>query len=296
MKRKDRRQIGILMADRSNPFWIDMKRHYERLAERKGYEIECFWPVPTHDPSAQSDMLLKMIESGFDAVIVNPLNNNNLVSGVHQAALKKIPIVDVGAKTDQRLFERIPTSYIPLQTVDFLLQGRLGADYIINRFGSGKKRKVAILEGRAGSAQSIGRADGAAKAFKSDPNIELLIREQADFDRRKAGIVTKGIYQTHGKMDAFFCVNDLMALGVSDAVSDFKNIKRPIIVGVDMIDDAKDAIKQGLIAASVAFSRGEVAALALKTTMDCIDGLKSPSAPSVLSHLVTIENIELFND
>lgn len=284
------------MANRSNPFWMDMKRHYNRLAKKMDLQIKCFWPMPPHDPSAQSNMLFKMIESGFDAVIINPLNNNNLVSGILQASSKEIPILDVGAKTDQRLFEEISPYYVPIPTVDFFLQGRMGAEYIISKLGSGKKSKAVILEGRADSAQSIGRADGAGELLQDHPDIRLLIRERADFDRGKANIVTKDIYQENKNIDAFFCVNDLMALGVSDAIGDLKGVKRPIIVGVDLIDEAKDAIKKGLMSASVAFSRGEVALSVLKITLECIDVVGRPSVPSVSSHLVTVENVEHFND
>jgi ABC-type sugar transport system substrate-binding protein len=296
MGQKGRPRIGVLMADRSNPFWMDMKKQYNDLAQMRGLKVACFWPSPTHDPSAQSNLLLKMIESGFDAIIVNPLNNNNLVSGIQLASSKKIPIVDVGAKTDRRLFEKIPPRYFPIQTVDFLLQGSIAAEYILRRLGPERKAKVAIVEGRVDSAQSICRAGGAVKVFEGNPNIRLLIRRRADFDRRKARAVAKEIYQEHGGIDAFFCANDLMALGVSDAVSDLKNVERPIIVGVDLIDEAKVAIQKGLLSASVAFSSKKVAAVVLEIAIACMDGLKAPPAPAVPSHLITIESVGKLDD
>lgn len=296
MKNRGQRRIGILMADRSNPFWTDMKRHYDRLSEEMDLETEYFWPVPPHAPSVQSAMLLKMIGSGFDAIIVNPMNNNNLVPGICRAASKKIPILDVGAKTDQRLLAKTSSYYLPVSTVDFFLQGRLGAEYIIHRLQSGKSSNVVILEGRPDSAQSIGRSGGASEIFKTNPNIRLLLKEQAGFSRSKANMVTKDIYLKNKTIDAFFCVNDLMALGVADAVGDLKGTKRPIIVGVDLIDEAREAIKEGRISASVAFSRAEVAASVLKKAVDCIEAVKGPSLSPVSSHLVCFENIRDFDD
>ena len=296
VKQKNQARIGILMADRSNPFWTDMKKYYDRLAEPRGLELDYFWPSPAMHAGAQSDVLMRMIESDFDAIIVNPLNNHNLAAGIQLASSNKIPVVDVGAKTDRQFFKDTPAYYFPIQTVDFTLQGKLAGQYILERLAPGEKAQVVILEGRAGSAQSIARAGGAAKVFECNPGVGLLIREPADFDRSQAQGAVKGIIRNNGHIDAFFCTNDLMALGVADAISDLKNVPRPIIVGVDLIAEARDAIKMGLISASVAFSRKKVAALVLETAIACIDGRKGPCPGPVSSHLVSLENIEEFND
>ena len=59
------KRIAVLMADGANPFWKDMERHYRRMADERHILIECFWPVPWHDPFAQSDLLLKIADAGF---------------------------------------------------------------------------------------------------------------------------------------------------------------------------------------------------------------------------------------
>jgi len=289
-------RIGILMADKSNPFWIDMKRHYDRLSRNMGIESEYFWPIPPGDPSAQSKMLMEMVAYGFDVIIINPLNNNNLVSGIFKASDRKIPILDVGGKTNQVLVKGAEPHYLAVQTVDFYQQGKLGSEYISSRLKPGKGNKVAILEGRSDSAQSIGRSKGAADIFGNDPKIQLLFKEQADFDRKKASITTKILFKNEPKIDAFFCVNDLMALGVADAVSQLKIPKRPIIVGVDLIDEAKKAIKIGVINASVAFSRAQVAAGILKKAIEIIDGEEHSTLFPISSYLVSLENVDDFDD
>ncbi|EFK06924.1 conserved hypothetical protein [delta proteobacterium NaphS2] len=252
-----------------------------------------FWPLPGNDPSAQSNLLLKIADAGFDAVIINPMNGTNLLQGILKASEKRIPILDVGAKTDQRHFEKVPHSYIPIPTVDFLEQGRLGAEYIIRNLEPGRLSNVVILEGRPNSAQSIGRSNGALRIFEGQPQIRILARARADYEREKAFLAVKGLFEKGQTIDAFFCVNDLMALGVADviAIERRKTKRKPIIVGVDLIDAAREAIRNGSIAASVAFSRSEVAASALDTAAAMMEDEKPPSASPVSSHLVSLQNL-----
>lgn len=47
------KKIGVLLGEKSNPFWTEMERHYEALALGKGFEIECFWPFEKMDEQAQ---------------------------------------------------------------------------------------------------------------------------------------------------------------------------------------------------------------------------------------------------
>lgn len=285
-------RIAVLMADKSNPFWIDMEIHYRRLAVETGCRVECFWP-PEHNPSAQSDVLMKIVGAGFDAIVINPMNGTNLLEGILKASEKGIPILDVGAKTDQRRFGSVPPDYVPIPTVDFLEQGRLGAEYIMEHLEPGRLSNVVILEGRPNSAQSIGRTNGALKIFEGHRHIRLLARAGADYDRKKAAEVAYGLLGKGAPIHAFFCVNDLMALGVTDVLGakGQKPKEKPIIVGVDLIDEAREAIQKGLMDASVAFSRAEVAACVLNVAVSVVGGGKSPSPSPVSSHTVSRRNI-----
>lgn len=284
------------MADQSNPFWLDMERHYSRLSPGLGINLEYFWPVPTGDPEAQARMLLDMLPLGFDLIVLNPLNNHNLAPGILAAAEQHVPLLDVGAKTNPELVKEAGSYYIPVPTVNFYEQGRLGAQYICNQLKAEKTYQVAILEGRPDSTQSLGRSRGASDCFNSHPCIQSIRTHQADFDRQKARAVSKGLFEDDPGIEAVFCVNDLMALGVADAVKELKLETQPIIVGVDLIDEARGAIKKGEISASVDFSREEVAVSILKLGREYMETMQTPVISPVLSRLVHRNNVEDYDD
>ncbi len=289
-----RYRMGILMGEKSNAFWSEMERHYQFLAPKMGLEVECFWPSTDKDMDAQLRRLFEMVESKFDVLIVNPMSNHNLVSGIFHAVQKGIPVIDVGEKTDQKLVEEAKPKYIPLKTVDFYLQGVLGARYIIDRLRPGGVKKVAIIEGRKGAAQSMKRSQGAADIFQQHPSVRLVKRESADFDLTKAKDLAEKMLEEEPEIKAFFCANDVMALGAVDTIHQIGRMNEIMVVGVDLIREAAESIKQGMLEASVAFSTASVAQVVLESAIQLLRGEEIPDQFRVESVVVNRENLSWY--
>lgn len=289
-------RIGILLGNKSNPFWTGMKRQYELLAFAEGVEVQHFWTSPENDGEAQLKTFMNMQCLGFDVIVINPIFKRNLVSGIIHAASRRIPILDVGAKTDQESVKDAKPFYTPVRTVNFYQQGVTGASYIAQRLRALGGGKVIIIEGRRESAQSIGRSQGAADVFARDSLIQCLDREPADFDREKAKIVALKVMNCERGIKGFFCANDLMALGVADATRVLDKKSQTIIVGVDLIDEAREAIRSGSMDASVAFSPAIVARVVLRDALRVLKGERIPDQFSVPSVLINRENLDSCKD
>lgn len=280
------------MADQDNTFWTDMESHYRKMAPEMGLELYFQWPE--RDPDAQLRDLLDLVNQDFDALIVNPMNRTNLIPGIMEATQKNIPILDVGAKTDPKFVKGASSCYIPIATVDFWEQGSLGAKYLLDcllPLGGGK---VAIMEGRQNAAQSIGRSDSAEKVLQDAKDIQLIFKGPGDFDRRRAAEVASDLLLQFPDIRGFFCANDLMALGVAEAVKISNCSHEVFIVGIDLIPEARQAILNNQIHGSVAFSRSDVARMVLLYASCAITGKPLPKGPGVRNQMVTIDNVHLF--
>ena len=135
-----------------------MKAAYEELTPQYGIQANFAWPTLGDEAKTQLIELRKMLNAGYHAIIINPVNQYNLVPGILEAAYKKIPVLDVGAKTNEKAVETAKPFYVPVKTFDFYQQGVLGANYIIQRLKSVNVGKVAIIEGYKESIQSIHRS------------------------------------------------------------------------------------------------------------------------------------------
>lgn len=285
-QRKKNRRIAVLLGDRSNPFWTEMVKEYELLAPEMGFDVACFFADPEKDREAQLDRLFEILALEFDAIVINPISNKNLVAGILKAAEKGIPMLDVGVKTDQESVKEARSVYHPVQTVNFFHQGFMAGSYICRRLLASGGGKVAIIEGRPDSVQSLGRSAGAAHAFAAAPAVHLACRENADFDRSKAAVVSRAIIEKVPDIKAFFCANDVMALGVADAMQAHLDCSGVIIVGVDLTPESRDAIGRGLIAASVAFSPKTVARVVLQAVRRVLAGEELDEGFPVTSSLI----------
>lgn len=265
-------KIGILLGQKSNNFWLDMKKAYETLSPQFAVQAIYAWPCQGDEEKTQLTELRKMVAGRLHGIIVNPLTRYNLSPGICEAANRKVPIFDVGAKADPASVSAAGPFYIPVKTVDFYRQGVLGASYIVQNLHPETSGKVAIIEGDRESTQSIERSRGAADTFKSESGICLIERISADFNRQKAVRVSSQILDRHPDLAAVFCANDHMALGVAQTVSQSHLDRKPIIVGVDLIEEAKPAIRAGLMDASVSFSAFDVADALLKAVIRRMNG------------------------
>jgi ABC-type sugar transport system substrate-binding protein len=285
--------VAVLLGDRSNPFWMGMKNEYELLAPDVGIRVDHYWADPEKDWEAQLRKLLEILELPYDAVIINPISRTNLVPGIRTAAEKGIHIFDVGAKTDQNLVREAGRWYHPVRTVDFYHQGVLGASYIIERLAAAGDSKAAIIEGRNDAAQSIGRSEGAVNTFAQSVSIHLVSREKADFDRLTAALVSKEIIKRAPDISAFFCANDVMALGVADTMRGYPD-HGVMIVGVDLTSESREAIKAGSMTATVAFSPRSVAGVVFQAVLQVTNGEERRKGYGVKSTMVSRENVDSY--
>lgn len=279
--------IGILMGDRSNLFWTHMEEDYNEQARAYNLEVTAFWGSPEKDPNAQAGMFDQMIGKGFDAVIINPITNHNLAKGIDRATRLGIPIFDVGAKTDPAFLKGIPTGYYPVNTVDFFQQGQMGGRYILENLTPVNHGKVVVMRGRKNAAQSKGRIAGAMEVLGQSCDISLIESPPADFDRTKACVIASQLLEEHPDINAFFCANDLMALGVSDAIKNIKNDKMMLIVGVDGTKEARTAIKNNILSATIAFSTTQVAKLLLEIVVNLLKGMPVMTPGRIESTLIS---------
>lgn len=288
------KKLGILLGEKSNPFWTEMERHYRVLGLEKGFRIECHWPSEEMDEEAQLRKLEEMIRSDFDLIVINPLSDQNLIPGILHAVQKGIPIIDVGEKTNQEKIKEAGPLYLSLKTVDFYQQGVLGAQYIIDRLRPFEKSDVVIMEGRKNAVQSIKRSQGAADTFQRYNFISVIKKGHADFERSLAKTLAKKWLQEAPSIKAFFCANDVMALGVTDTLRSIGRVGEVIVVGIDLIPEAVSAIKEGILNASVAFSTNKVVQVVLEAAKKVLRGEAIPNTFQVESALVDKRNVKEF--
>lgn len=139
----------------------------------------------------------------------------------------------------------------------------------MDRNGDGKIQYVLLEE--AGHQDAISRTDCSVKTIMDKGvDLEKLSYQFADWNRGQAeNRMTQLISQYGSQIELVISNNDEMALGAVEAYdnSSISRDKWPVIFGIDGLDDALQAIKQGNMQGTVYNDKeaqaGEIARLAV---------------------------------
>lgn len=288
-------RMGAVLITLANPFWVSMKNGFEHAASEFGITIDVQAAPQENSTTAQLNILENMVAKGYDAIAALTITAHNLIPGLAKAAQKGIVTV-TDARVDMKATREAGANPIFLGLVDYYAQGKIGAGYIARELAKKGGGKVAIIEGLPGAPQSEGRRDGAKEGFKAEPSIELVSVQPGNWDRNKAYDVTSGLLQAHPDLKGIMCANDVMALAALEAIDTAGKTGQVMVGGIDLIDQAKDAIAKGRLACSVAFSPFLIGEIIARTAIAASMGKKIPDNVHVISVLANKDNIHQLED
>lgn len=293
-KPKEGLKVGALLITLANPYWVTVKEGWEDTAEELGIDVDIQTGPSEDDITGQLNTCESMVAAGYDAIVVNTITEQNLVPCIIKGSKAGIAMIDPDGRIDIKAVEEGGGKLYQGSTLDYYEQGMLGAKYIIEKLGD-KGGKVAVIEGMIGSPQGEDRRDGAKETFEAAKNIEVVAVQAGDWDRRKALDATTNILQANPDLAGIYCANDVMALAAYEAVAAAGKEGQVLIVGTDFIEEAKEAIKDGRMAASVAFSPYMEGMISANFAVMAANGMDI-SKTHIISVLVSADNVAEMED
>lgn len=182
------------------------------------------------------------IAQRVDAIILNPCEVDASSPAVDKAIAAGIPIVNVNSET-----KSIPTAFVGSRDEE---SARIAMDYIAQRLNG--KGNIVMMQGPMGQAAQIKREQGAREVLAKNPGLKLLATQSAEWDRAKAMTLMENWIQSYGnQLNAVFAQNDEMGMGALIALEQAKMKNQVVVVSVDAISDALQAVKDGRLDATV---------------------------------------------
>ena len=121
--------------------------------------------------------------------------------------------------------------------------------------------------------------------------MRVVERVNADYERTKARIAAAQILEGHPRLDGFFAANDLMALGVADAVRAAGKADDVAIIGLDGIPEALNAVREGSMSATVSQYPYVMGKLAVEACAAAARGARLPARVDAPIALLTKDNV-----
>jgi ribose transport system substrate-binding protein len=250
-----------------NEYWQCAKDGAEQRGEELGVEVDTQAAKDESSVSEQLDIAQTMLSRDYDAFLVSPQSDVNLSPAIDQAKSAGMPVVDL---TDAR----VDTADVYIGP-DAQRTGVLAADFIASKLPDGGE--VAQIEGQAGSPQAINRIKGFKEGVASHDNLELVASQPGNWDRLTALNAATDIIRAHPDLKAIYANNDIMALGVVEAVKAAGKQGEILVVGTDGISEAKEAVESGDLAATVGWSCTDAGAQGVDMALRILDGQTVPA-------------------
>ena len=277
------KSITFALSTQANSFMVKMREGAQKKADELGLTIN--FQDASDDSATQANQLANAAATGAGAVIVNPTDSDAMAPAVKQLTDAKIPVVAV----DRAVNNAEVSSYIASDNVGGGKQAAKALSEAIHGEG-----EILVLQGKTGSSASRERGQGFDEGLKDSPNIKVVAKQTAEFERVKGLDVTTNLLQAHPNVKAIFAENDEMALGAIEALGD-KAGKDVIVVGFDGVEDALKAIKEGTMYASIAQQPADMAAQAVVEASKLLKGESATKEMQVDVVTVTKDNVDKFS-
>ena len=234
--------IGIVLKSFSNPFWMMAKTAAEAEAKAEGVDVTILGITEEGDYNGQVAHIEDLVTKKVDMIVVVPADAKALVPAVEAAVAAGIPVINM----DSPIGSDKVISFIGSDNV---VGGGMAAKYIAEKLGG--KGNVGIIRGMLSNPVETQRYTGFTDELKKYPDMKVVAEGVGDWEADKGSNVMEDFLTAHPEINAVFAESDRMILGASSAAA-AANRKDIVLVGLDGIVEALQAVKDGTISADVA--------------------------------------------
>lgn len=276
--------IAVFTKNRTNPAYDAARLGADRAAARLGASTRHFVPGKFDDPEEQSALVDEALALAPDAIVlapVHPTRVNAALSRINQSGIPLFAMVNP-----------IPAaqcvSYVGSN--DYALGFALAQYLYVHMDGRGS---VLIVSGPLESVTSIERVRAFADAAKQFPGIAIVGVCIGDYRRDTARDAVARWLVGGGALDGCLAANDIMAIGVIDALRAAG--RKASVAGVNAIPQAIEAIRRGEMVATADFNAMRMAYLATECAARHLRGERVPARIELPAEIVDRRNCDLWN-
>jgi len=257
--------------------------YFEKAAEdakAAGLDVEILTRASNNhgDASAQIQNIEAMIQRKVSAIVISPADVEPLKPALKQASEADIPVIIVnllepieGADVDTYIgFDNAEAASVAA----YATLNALGGPGVLEEGGERIETKpgeelslawweaayadvdpgsiagrIAILSGVPGSFYDNERQKGFEAVLSKFPNVEVVDKQPADWNRQKGVAATENILQKHSDVQVIWAASNEMALGAINAIQNAGLTGKVFVTTNDGTPESVDRIREGKILA-----------------------------------------------
>ncbi len=278
-------RVGVVTYTQDDPFINAMTQELKdnlKSMENDNFRIIVSEKNGDDSQRDQDEVVEEMIDAGCDIMCVNLVDRTAPGKIIKLARQNNIPIIFFNREpVKEDLMQWNKLYYVGCDAEQSgVMQGQIAADYIkanknVDKNNDGKIQYV-LLEGEAGHQDAISRTDCSVKTIINNGiNLEKLSYQFADWNRGQAENRTTQLIDQYGNnIEMIISNNDEMAIGAVEAYkkSGYGEDEWPIICGIDGLNDALIAVKEGQMQGTVYNDKEDQSMEIAKLVVDIFKG------------------------
>ena len=257
--------LAVFTKNRTNPAYAAARLGADRTARAFGVETRHYVPNKPDNVEEQIALIDKALGERPDAFVLVPVHPTGVNGAIRKIVAAGVPLVGYL----NRYTEPGPLSFVASD--DYALGVRIATYLFEHLKGRGD---VLIVEGPRESVTSLERLRGFRDAQKKFPGIRFVATISGEYQRRDTIAAAKAFLASGVRFDAVIAANDVMALATIEALEAAGS--ESIVVGVNGVPDAIEAIKQGKLLATIDFDALKIAGVATEAAIRHLRGEAVP--------------------
>lgn len=259
-------KLAVFTKNRSNPAYAAARLGAERIAARFGAEWRHFVPETPDDPGQQSALVHEALAWQPQAFVFTPVHPTRVSAAIAAVRAARLPVFGFV----NRLDPGVAVSYVGSSDAG------LANDIALRLAGHLQGRgRIVVVEGPADSVTSRERVAAFDAVLARHPGLEVVGRCSGAYLREPARAAFAQLLAGTPQVDGVLAANDIMAIGVLDALDAAG--RTAAVVGVNAIPQAVAAIRAGRMLASADFNAMQMAALATECALRHLRGEVVPA-------------------
>ena len=281
------KKIGFAQCNLNDTFQTYVVDAATAKAGELGYTLDV--QDAQEDVVKQQDQVNTMIEQGYDAIMVVPVDTAAMGPITDAVTAAGIPLIYVNRNPFGTEQPPEGVYYVGSQEI---VAGELQGQFLVDTMG--EKGGVGILMGILSNEGAVKRTEGNEEIISKHPDIKILAKEAGDWQSDKGMSITENWLTAYGKdLTAILANNDNMAMGALQAL-EAAGRDDVIVVGVDAIPDALNLVKEGKLDATVLQDAKGQGGTGVDVAAKAASGEKPDAVTWIDFVLITPENVDQY--
>lgn len=281
-------KVALVMKTLTNPVFTEMEKGARQAERELGIELIVKTAAQETSIEQQVEILDELVQARVDAIVIAPADSTRVIPALQKAQDAGIALVNIDNPINTDIAGKLGLIPVP-----FIGPDNQDAAYrVVKEMTQGitKPAHAAIITGVQEAHNSSDREQGALRAFKENPQINVTVTKSADWKIDEAYQVAQEIFIEDPQVQLIYCANDMMALGVVEYLKDTGR-QNVLVAGTDGIDEAIQAVRTGKMAATIDQEPDRQGYLGVKYAVKAIQRQWVPKVTRVDSYILAQQDV-----